>query len=84
MIEQLGFLNDTEKTGELFPSSEIRVLLPEHQQNIFAILDKKMPYSLDEIAQKLEIPTYKILPDLLQLEILGYIKALSGRQYLAL
>ena len=84
LIEQLGFLNDTEKTGELFPSTEIRVLLPKHQQNILAILDRKTPNSLDEIAQKLEIPTYKILPDLLQLEILGYIKALSGRQYLAL
>lgn len=84
LIEQLGFLNDNGKTGELFPSSEIKILLSESQQNIFNILDKKIPFSLDEIAQKLEIATYKILPDLLQLEISGYIKALSGRQYLAL
>lgn len=83
LIEQLGFVNDTQNIGELFPSSEIKVLLSEPQQNIFNTLDKKIPLSLDEIAQKLEIPTYKILPDLLQLEISGYIKALSGRQYLA-
>lgn len=84
LIDQLGFLNTTEKTGELFPSSEIKIVLPEHQQNILTILDKKIPFSLDEIAQKLEIPTYKILPDLLQLEMSGYLKALSGRQYLLL
>lgn len=84
LIENLGFLHDTEKMGELFPSSEIKVLLPDHQQNLLNTLDKKIPFSLDEISQRLEIPTYKILPDLLQLEILGYIKALSGRQYLAL
>lgn len=84
LIEQLGFRNDTEKTGELFPISEMKILLPEHQQNILNTLDKKIPLSLDEISQKLEIPTFKILPDLLQLEILGCIKALSGRQYLSL
>ncbi len=84
LIDQLGFADETEKVGELFPISEIKILLPEHQQNILNTLDRKIPFSLDELAQKLEIPTYKILPDLLQLEILGYIKALSGRQYLAI
>ncbi|QBO57691.1 DNA-processing protein DprA [Chryseobacterium salivictor] len=84
LVDQLGFQNETAKTGELFPSSEIKIVLPEQQENILAILDKKTPFSLDEISQRLEIPTYKILPDLLQLEILGLIKALSGRQYLAL
>lgn len=84
LIENLGLLQSDEKIGELFPSSEIKVSLPEQQQNLLSILDKKTPLSLDEISQKLAIPTYKILPDLLQLEILGYIKALSGRQYLAL
>ncbi|MGA9212708.1 DNA-processing protein DprA [Kaistella sp.] len=84
LIEQLGFQNDPETIAELFPTSEIKVLLPEQQQNILTTLSKKIPLSLDDISQKLEIPTYKILPDLLQLEILGYLKALSGRQYLAI
>lgn len=84
LIEQLGFANETEKIGELFPSSELKILLSDNQQNILTALDKKTPISLDEISQSLEVPTYKILPDLLQLEILGFIKALSGRQYLAL
>ena len=84
LIDQLGFHENCEKIGELFPMSEIKVLLPDHQQNILNTLDRKIPFSLDELTQKLEMPTYKILPDLLQLEILGYIKALSGRQYLAI
>ncbi len=84
LIEQLGFQEDGEKMGELFPTSEIKVLLPDHQLNILNALDRKIPFSLDDLAQKLEIPAFKILPDLLQLEILGYIKALSGRQYLVI
>lgn len=84
LVEQLGFSNDIEKIGELFPSSEIKIQLPEFQQTLLHSLDRNTPLSLDEISVKLQIPSYKILPDLLQLEILGYIKALSGRQYLAI
>ena len=82
LIDQLG-LNKNAETGVLFPTSEINILLPEHQQEILKALDRVVPQSLDEISMKLNIPAYKILPDLLQLEILGYVKALSGRQYLA-
>ncbi|MGZ5262279.1 MAG: DNA-processing protein DprA [Kaistella sp.] len=84
LAEQLGFLKEKEQTGELFPSSEITIQLPEFQQTVLKVLDKNTPLSLDEISVKLQIPSYKILPDLLQLEILGCIKALSGRQYLAI
>jgi DNA processing protein len=84
LIDQLNFGKAKEKTGDLFPSSETRILLSDAQQNILNNLDKKIPFSLDEISYKLEIPAYKILPDLLQMEISGYLKTLSGRQYLAL
>ncbi|QDP85170.1 DNA-protecting protein DprA [Chryseobacterium sp. SNU WT5] len=84
LIDQLGFNNKSEKIGELFPNNEIRILLSDSQQKIIDQLDKRIPLSLDDISLKLEIPSYKILPDLLQLEISGYIRALSGRQYLAL
>ncbi|MGZ5209961.1 MAG: DprA-like winged helix domain-containing protein, partial [Kaistella sp.] len=80
----LGFLKEKEQTGELFPSSEITIQLTEFQQTVLKVLDKNTPLSLDEISVKLQIPSYKILPDLLQLEFLGCIKALSGRQYLAI
>jgi len=57
---------------------------PENQQQLLAVLDRQAALSLDEICLKLDLPTYRVLPDLLQLELLGYVKALSGRQYLAL
>ena len=84
LVDQLGYRAGNEQTGSLFPSSETRILLSDLQQKIMDQLDKSVPFSLDEISNKLEIPAYKILPDLLQMEISGYIKALSGRQYLAL
>lgn len=84
LVDQLGFNSDTEHTGELFPKSEIRIQLPENQQTLLNVLSKSSALSLDEIAVLLELPAYKILPDLLQLELLGFVKALSGRQYLAL
>ena len=83
LIDQLGF-SAAEKVGELFPTSEMKILLPDHQQLILNQLNKSTPFSLDEISFQLNIPTYKILPDLLDLEMMGYIRALSGRQYLAL
>lgn len=82
LINQLGFSKEKPKTGHLFPVTEIKILLSEIQQMIYDQLDSRIPLSLDEISSKLEIPTYKILPHLLQLEISGYIRALSGRQYL--
>jgi len=84
LADQLGFSAEKEKTGELFPFSEFTIQLPENQQNILSVLDKSKSISLDEISDKLGVPTYKILPDLLNLEISGRVKALSGRQYLAI
>ncbi|WP_234109395.1 DNA-processing protein DprA [Chryseobacterium sp. R2A-55] len=84
LVEQIGFIKNHARTGELFPSSEIKIQLPEHQQTILNCLHREKPLSLDELAENLEIPTFKILPDLLQLELLGLVKALSGRQYLAM
>lgn len=84
LLEQLGFTKNSEMTGDLFPASEIRIQLSDQQECILKGIDKTVPISLDDLAGKIEIPAYKILPDLLQMEISGYIKALSGRQYLAL
>lgn len=84
LLDQLGFSKSASKMEELFPVSEIKILLLPEQQVIYDVLDKKLPSSLDEISEKLNLPTYKILPHLLQLEISGCVKAFSGRQYLAL
>lgn len=84
LMDQLGFAGNNEKNGTLFPTSEIRIQLTDNQQNILNGLDKQTPVSLDELSEKISVAAYKILPDLLQMEISGYIRALSGRQYLAI
>lgn len=55
--------------------------LNDELKPIYKIIEQNAPISLDEISEKLDIPTFKLLPMLLDLELLGYIKALSGRQY---
>ncbi len=83
LAEQLGFA-ENKKQPSLFSEIKPQKELPENQNKVLNVLDKSVPISLDEIAEKLGISTYKVLPDLLELEISGYIKTLSGRQYLAL
>lgn len=82
LISLLGFHEDAGAIGELFPSSEIRPALKKEQIEILKFIDKDLPVTLDELAEKMNIPSYKILPEILHLEIFGYIKTLSGRQYL--
>lgn len=70
---------------ELFPKEKAKIQLPadkQDHQKILDLLDDEQPYALDEIAEKTNILHHKLLPILLDLEIYGYIKCLSGRQYL--
>ena len=69
---------------ELFPKEENRIEIdPEKKDHhkILEIITNNKSTSLDELAEKSEILHHKLLPILLDLEIFGYIKCLSGRQY---
>lgn len=70
---------------ELFPKEPPKVELgpdkKEHQQILDILTDGK-PLSLDELADKTNILHHKLLPILLDLELYGHIRCLSGRQYL--
>lgn len=68
-----------EKQGYLFSAKEIE--LDEKLKPIYKIIEENSPISLDDISLKLDLPTFQLLPILLDLELLGYIKSLSGRQY---
>lgn len=69
----------TEKVGQLFSPREIQ--LDEKLQPIYNCIAENSPISLDDLSLQLKTPSFKILPMLLDLELMGYIKALSGRQY---
>lgn len=69
---------------ELFPEKETKISIDPHKKEhhqILEIITQNNNISLDELAEKSDIIQHKILPILLDLEIYGYIKCLSGRQY---
>lgn len=84
LVENLGFNKPKESTGELFPTSEIKLQLTEKQELIYNFI-KQNPYiTLDELSDLSEFATYKILPLILELELSGHIKTFSGRQFLVI
>lgn len=84
LVKNLGINSQSNITGELFPTSEIRLQLTEDQENIYNIIKQNSFITLDELSEKADLPTYKILPIILELEISGYLKSFSGRQFQAL
>jgi len=69
---------------ELFPKEDFRITIdPDKKEHlkILEIITDNNSVSLDILAEKSDILHHKLLPILLDLEISGYIKCLSGRQY---
>jgi len=84
LIDLLGFNNEKEKIGELFPSSKNSIQLSENQELIYQFIGENPQVSLDDLADKTELSSHKILPIILELELLGKVKSLSGRQFIAI
>lgn len=74
-------MGSKEQVGELFPKLELKKQFTENQALIYEFVSENQPISLDEISEKLETPTCKVSPILLELELLGFIKPLSGKKY---
>ena len=80
LIKNLDFVPQP----ELFPKEEPRIKLDADKKDhhkILELITENKSTSLDELAEKSDILHHKLLPILLDLEIYGYIKCLSGRQY---
>lgn len=84
LINLLGFNNPSVKIEELFPYSETLIQLTENQNIIFQSIKDNPQISLDDLAQEIAVSTYKILPIILELELLGKVKSFSGRQFIAI
>lgn len=81
LIKNLNFIPQP----ELFPKEEPKILLDSEKKEhhkILSIITDYRSITLDELAEKSSILHHKLLPILLDLELYGYIKCLSGRQYL--
>ncbi len=84
LADQLGFNKPKTKTEELFPYSEITVQFTENQKKVFDAIFENPQISLDDLADKISLSSHKILPVILELELLGKVKSFSGRQFLAI
>lgn len=84
LIDLLGFNETSHKIEELFPSSEISMQLTENQEAIYNVIYENPNINLDDLIQKISLSSHKILPVILELELLGKIKSLSGRQFMAI
>ncbi|WP_449399944.1 DprA-like winged helix domain-containing protein [Chryseobacterium wanjuense] len=84
LIDSLGLNKAKVKTEELFPSSEINIQLTESQELIFTTIFNNPQISLDDLVEKIDLSSHKILPIILELELLGKVKSFSGRQFVTI
>lgn len=84
LIADLGLSGTSAEMEELFPFSESVVQLSDFQEKILECIRQTENACVDDIAQKLALPAYKILPEILELELAGKVKSTSGRQISAL
>ena len=84
LLDLVGFNDPKEKIEELFPHSEISIQLSESQELIYQNIAANPHISLDDLAEKISVASHKILPVILELELLGKVKSFSGRQFLAI
>ncbi|MBV8326965.1 DNA-processing protein DprA [Chryseobacterium sp.] len=84
LINLLGFNKHEMKMEELFPHSESTIQLTDNQNKIYQFIKGNPQISLDDMSQKIEVSAHKILPIILELELLGKVKSFSGRQFIAI
>lgn len=84
LIGMLGLNSPKEKMEELFPYSESTIQLTDNQQKNYQFIKEHPQISLDDLAQEIAVSTYKILPIILELELLGKVKSFSGRQFIVI
>lgn len=81
LVKDLGLKKVKENIGSLFSFPKIKPQLTPEQDLIYNTIANHSLITLDELTEKTEIPAFKILPILLELELLGSIKSFSGRQF---
>ena len=74
-------LKGSPEQEELFPKSEVKLVLDGDEAAVYEAVKQNPQINLDELSEKLETPSYKILPIILNLELKGHLKSFSGRQF---
>lgn len=84
LVDILGFTTPSGKIEELFPQHQITIQLSENQELIYKSIVDSPHITLDDLAHKINLSSHKILPVILELELLGKVKSFSGRQFMAI
>lgn len=84
LIDMIGFNRAQTKIGDLFQHQEVAVQLTENQELILKAIVDHPQITLDDLTGKISLSSHKILPVILELELLGKIKSFSGRQFMAI
>ena len=83
LLKELN-IDRSEKIQELFPEPKTEKPLTDSQQKIYQTINQNPQITLDDLAEKLQENAHQILPEILELELLGKVKSFSGRQFLAI
>lgn len=81
LFESLNFNEQKEIIPSLFSPQDFSLTLNPNQKLIYTIIQENPLISLDELTIKTNIASHKILPIILELELLDIIKSFSGRQF---
>lgn len=84
LMDSLGLGEKSTAIPELFPEKKKTFSFTALQSDLYHAISEHANITLDDLAEKLEIPSHKILPTILELELLGAVKSFSGRQFIAL
>ena len=84
LLDKLNINESTAKMEELFPRSEIKLQLNDIQLSIYDLVRDNPYIVLDDLSLKSDAASHKILGILLELELVGLVKSLSGKKFLAL
>lgn len=84
LVDLIGFNDAKDIMEELFPHSTVTIQLSENQELIYSCVKENPHIFLDDLAEKISMPSHKLLPIILELELLGKIKSFSGRQFIVI
>lgn len=84
LLALLNINQSSAKMEELFPRSEIKLQLTENQRSIYNLVKENPSIALDDLSLISELASHKILGILLELELLGLLKSLSGKKFLVI
>lgn len=84
LLTQLNINENFSKMEELFPKSEIKLQLNDNQLAVYNLIKENPSLNLDDISLLSDLASHKILGILLELELLGLLKSLSGKKFIAI